>query len=164
MQRAAQRITRSLTGGPYNQTLEQQIDPQADLRASFRERAAILPTEQIYHSRRDDAHHRAYIHRSEEAILVTTNQVDRTFTQLESFQQLQRSGMRFLHVGVIQVHIQILHRQEEGTLALIVFRDTMEIDLTKGNQLVYLIPDLMLTIPDFFRNIQISVLTRGYEN
>ncbi|KAG6516457.1 hypothetical protein ZIOFF_026922 [Zingiber officinale] len=77
--------------------------------------------------------------------------------------------------GVIQVRIQILHRQEEGTLALVVFRDnrwqgdqaifaTMEIDLTHGSQLVYVIPDTMLTISDFYRNIQVSILTRGYEN
>ncbi|KAG6532210.1 hypothetical protein ZIOFF_006049 [Zingiber officinale] len=74
-----------------------------------------------------------------------------------------------------QVHSQILHRQEEGTLALIVFRDnrwqgdqaifaTMEIDLTHGSQLVYVIPDTMLTISDFYRNIQLSILARGYEN
>ncbi|KAG6505119.1 hypothetical protein ZIOFF_037467 [Zingiber officinale] len=83
--------------------------------------------------------------------------------------------MRFLHMSVIQVRIQILHRQEEGTLALIVFRDnrwqgdqaifaTMEIDLTRGSQLVYVIPDTMLTISDFYRNIQVSILARGYEN
>ncbi|KAG6533348.1 hypothetical protein ZIOFF_007215 [Zingiber officinale] len=78
-------------------------------------------------------------------------------------------------MGVIQVRIQILHRQEEGTLALVVFRDnrwqgdqaifaTMEIDMTHGSQLVYVIPDTMLTISDFYRNIQVSILARGYEN
>ncbi|KAG6499418.1 hypothetical protein ZIOFF_039204 [Zingiber officinale] len=88
--------------------------------------------------------------------------------------QLQQSGMRFIHMGVIQVRIQILHRQEEGTLLLIIFRDnrwqgdqaiftTMEVDLTQGSQLVYVIPDTMLTISDFYRNIQISILARGYE-
>ncbi|KAG6534354.1 hypothetical protein ZIOFF_008240 [Zingiber officinale] len=66
-------------------------------------------------------------------------------------------------------------RQEEGTLALVVFRDnrwqgdqaifaTMEIDLTHGSQLVYVIPDTMLTVSDFYRNIQVSILARGYEN
>ncbi|KAG6537061.1 hypothetical protein ZIOFF_002139 [Zingiber officinale] len=39
----------------------------------------------------------------------------------------------------------------------------MEIDLTHGSQLVYVIPDTMLTISDFYRNIQISILARGYE-
>ncbi|KAG6513952.1 hypothetical protein ZIOFF_024289 [Zingiber officinale] len=83
--------------------------------------------------------------------------------------------MRFLHIGVIQVRVQILHRQEEGTMLLVVFRDnrwqgdqsifaTMEIDLTRGTQLVYVIPDTMLTVSDFYRNIQVSFLARGYEN
>ncbi|KAG6473918.1 hypothetical protein ZIOFF_067838 [Zingiber officinale] len=174
-QRRIQRITRRLTGGTFHNSLEQQLDPQVQLRLSMQERAAIVPAEILYHSRRDDVHHRVYMHRSEEAMLVTSNQVDRAFIQPESFVQLQRSGMRFLHMGVIQVRIQILHRQEEGTLALIIFRDnrwqgeqsifaTMEVDLTYGSQLVYVIPDTMLTISDFYQNIQVSILTRGYEN
>ncbi|CAD5184270.1 unnamed protein product [Musa acuminata subsp. malaccensis] len=61
------------------QVLEQQIDPQAQLQLSMRERAAIAPAEILYHSRRDDAHHRVYTHRSEEAMLVTNNQEDRAF-------------------------------------------------------------------------------------
>lgn len=59
-------------------------------------------------------------------------------------------------------------------MALILFRDskwqgdrailaTMEVDLTRGSQLVYVIPDIMLTIGDFYCNIQISIQTRGYE-
>ncbi|KAG6471442.1 hypothetical protein ZIOFF_068884 [Zingiber officinale] len=174
-QRAIQRVARRVVGGNHNNTLEQQLDPQTQLRLSMQERAAIVPAEVLYHSQRDDIHHRVYVHRSEEALLVTSNQVDRAFIQPESFNQLQRSGMRFLHMGVIQVRIQILHRQEEGTLALIVFRDnrwqgdqaifaTMEVDLTRGSQLVYVIPDTMLTISDFYRNIQVSILARGYEN
>ncbi|KAG6520014.1 hypothetical protein ZIOFF_017043 [Zingiber officinale] len=174
-QRTIQRVTRRITGGAYNNSLEQQLDPQTQLRLSMQERASIVPAEVLYHSRRDDVHHRVYIHRSEEAMLVTSNQIDQAFIQPESFTQLQRSGMRFLHMGVIQVRVQILHRQEEGTLALVVFRDnrwqgdqaifaTMEIDLTHGSQLVYVIPDTMLTISDFYRNIQVSILTRGYEN
>ncbi|KAG6499419.1 hypothetical protein ZIOFF_039205 [Zingiber officinale] len=39
----------------------------------------------------------------------------------------------------------------------------MEFDLTQGSQLVYVISDTMLTISDFYRNIQISILARGYE-
>ncbi|XP_042444768.1 uncharacterized protein LOC122029725 isoform X1 [Zingiber officinale] len=173
-QRTIQRMAGHITGRTYTRSLEQQMDPQVQLRLSMQERAAIVPAEVLYHSRRDDVHHRVYVHRSEEALLVTRNQVDLSFIQPESYAQLQRSGMRFIHMGVIQVRIQILHRQEEGTLALVVFRDnrwqgdqaifaTMEIDLTNGSQLVYVIPNTMLTISDFYRNIQISVLTRGYE-
>lgn len=59
-------------------------------------------------------------------------------------------------------------------MALVVFRDnrwqgdraiiaTMEVDVTRGSQLVYIIPDIMLTIGDFYRSIQITIQTRGYE-
>ncbi|KAG6527859.1 hypothetical protein ZIOFF_009993 [Zingiber officinale] len=59
-------------------------------------------------------------------------------------------------------------------MTLVVFRDnrwqgdqailaTMEVDLTQGSQMIYVIPEIMMTIGDFYRNIQISILTRGYE-
>lgn len=61
-------------------TLEQQLDPQTQLQLSMQERASIVPAEVLYHSRRDDTHHRVYIHRSEEALLCTDgNQQDRNF-------------------------------------------------------------------------------------
>ncbi|ATZ69472.1 ORF3 polyprotein [Cacao swollen shoot Ghana K virus] len=183
LRRQARRLHRSLSqgvssshGGRYQETLEQEIDPQATLRQSMQERARLVPAEVLYRSRRDTVNHRVYTHRSEESILCTEgSQIDRAFIQPESFDQLQRAGFAFVHVGILQVRIQILHRQEEGTMALIVFRDTrwtgdqsifaqMEIDLTKGSQLVYVIPDTMMTIGDFARNVQISILTRGYEN
>ncbi|XP_042390296.1 uncharacterized protein LOC121981706 isoform X1 [Zingiber officinale] len=141
----------------------------------MQERASIVLAEVLYHSRRDDAHHRVYIHISEEAVLVTDNhQIDRSFIQEESFTQLRRSQMQYIHLGVFQVRIQILHRQQEGTMALIVFRDnrwqgdqtilaTMEVVLTHGSKMIYVISEIMMTIGDFYRNIQLSILTRGYE-
>ncbi|KAG6472667.1 hypothetical protein ZIOFF_070142 [Zingiber officinale] len=64
--------------------------------------------------------------------------------------------------------------EEEGTLALVLFRDnrwqddrsiiaTMKVDISKGSQLIYVIPDIMMTIGDFFRNIQLTIAIRGYE-
>ncbi|KAG6492324.1 hypothetical protein ZIOFF_047279 [Zingiber officinale] len=110
----------------------------------MQERAALVPAEVLYHSRRDDVNHRVYMHRYEESILVTEgNQLDCAFIEEESYLQLQRSGMRYIHLGVMQVRLQTLYRNEEGTMALVVFRDnhwmgdqailaTMEIDLTHG--------------------------------
>ncbi|KAG6519373.1 hypothetical protein ZIOFF_022866 [Zingiber officinale] len=175
-QQAVRPVGQALIGGTSTRhTLEQQIEPETQLQLSMQERASIVPAEVLYHSRRDDAHHRVYVHRSEEAMLVTDNhQADRSFIQEESFNQLRRSGMQYIHLGVLQVRIQILHRQREGTMALVVFRDnrwqgdqailaTMEVDLTQGSQMIYVIPEIMMTIGDFYRNIQISILTRGYE-
>ncbi|KAG6481972.1 hypothetical protein ZIOFF_058596 [Zingiber officinale] len=54
--------------------------------------------------KKNDANLRVYIHRSEEAILVTDeNQLDRSFIQEESFNQLQRSNMQYIHLGILQV-------------------------------------------------------------
>nr|AZZ86116.1 polyprotein [Cacao red vein-banding virus] len=176
LRRNARRLRRQMIGTRYQDTLEQEIDPQTTLRLSMQERARLVPAEVLYRSRRDTVHHRVYTHRSEESILcVNGNQIDRAFIQPESLEQLQRTGMAFVHIGILQVRVQILHRQEEGTMALIVFRDNrwsgdqaifaqMEVDLTKGSQLVFVIPDTMMTIGDFARNVQLSILTRGYDN
>ncbi|THU50665.1 hypothetical protein C4D60_Mb06t22690 [Musa balbisiana] len=56
---AARQMGQRIFGSPSTRNiLEQQIDPQVQLRLSMRERAAIAPAEVLYHSRRDDAHHR----------------------------------------------------------------------------------------------------------
>src|SRR5262249_39347870 len=119
---------------------------------------------------------RVYIHRSEEQMsIIGTDQQNRLFIQPESVSMLQRSGIQFIHLGILQVRLQILHRTYEGTMALVVFRDTrwtddhaiiaaMEVDLSTGNQLIYVIPNILMTIGDFSRHIQISILTRGYDN
>ncbi|KAG6506468.1 hypothetical protein ZIOFF_031791 [Zingiber officinale] len=107
LQQATRRLGRRLTGGSTPAyTLEQQIDPQAQLRLSMQERAVIAPAEVLCHSIRDDAHHQVYVHHSEEAILVTEgNQLDRMFIQKESYSQLQRSRMQYIHLSVLQVSI-----------------------------------------------------------
>jgi hypothetical protein len=59
-------------------------------------------------------------------------------------------------------------------MALVLFRDTrwtgdsaifatMEVDLTEGSQLVYAIPNTMMELQDFCDHVEISILTRGYE-
>ncbi|KAG6510313.1 hypothetical protein ZIOFF_028323 [Zingiber officinale] len=69
----------------------QKLTKKVQLRLAMQERASIVPVEVLYHSRQDDIHHRVYVHCSEEAMLVTTNQVDRAFIQQESYDRLQRS-------------------------------------------------------------------------
>ena len=100
---ATRRAGQRLFGGSVStqHVLEQQIDPQAQLRLSMRERSTIAPAEVLYHSRRDDAHHRVYVHRSEEAMLVTNNQEDRSFIMEESYERLQRSRMQYVHLGIL---------------------------------------------------------------
>ncbi|KAH7512924.1 hypothetical protein FEM48_Zijuj12G0142000 [Ziziphus jujuba var. spinosa] len=40
----------------------------------------------------------------------------------------------------------------------------MEVDLTTGTQMAYVVPDLMMTINDFANHVEISVQTHGYED
>lgn len=54
----------------------------------------------------------------------------------------------------------IRNNQWQGDRAIIA---TMEVNLTRGSQLVYIIPDIMLTVGDFYRNIQLAIQTRGYD-
>ena len=165
-QRQLQRIGRVITGGsPRAHTLEQAMNPDVQLQLSMRQRAHTVPAEVLYRSIPDTIHHLVYNHRSEERMLVVRDdQADRLFIQRESYEQLQRTGMQFIHLGVLQVRLQILHRQQTGATALVLFRDTrftddrsviaaMEADLSEGNQLIYVIPGIMMTIGDFYRHV-----------
>ncbi|KAG6499079.1 hypothetical protein ZIOFF_038835 [Zingiber officinale] len=40
---------------------------------------------------------------------------------------------------------------------------TMEVDLTHGTQMIYVIPDLMMNIHDFANYVELSIQTHGYE-
>lgn len=110
-------------------------------------------------------------------MLVTQGQQDRSFILQESYEALREAGFEYIHLGVLQVRIQIMHRSYAGTMALVIFRDTrwtqedaedrsiiaaMEADLSQGHQLIYVIPDIMMTIRDFYQHVQISILTKGY--
>ncbi|ANV20896.1 ORF3 protein [Dioscorea bacilliform RT virus 2] len=175
LQQGMKKLSAKLFGGPYSRTLEQQVDPEKTLQVSMYQRASLVPAEVLYHARPDTIHHKVYLHWSEEAVLVIQGQYDSTFIKTESYEALQRAGMQFIHIGLMQVRIQVLHRLEAGTMALVAFRDCswkgrrsiiakMEIDLSKGSQLVYVAPDITKRVADFYRNIQISVMTKGYED
>uniref|UniRef100_A0A5K1AE72 Polyprotein n=1 Tax=Nymphaea colorata TaxID=210225 RepID=A0A5K1AE72_9MAGN len=171
-----QRRVNSLIRRNYREVLEEQLQPEQQLSISLRERANMVPAEALYASRSNTSQHRVYQHLSEEAIsCLDEQQVDRPFIQPESYQALNRSGFRFIHIGLAQVRLQILHRRDEGTQALVIFRDnrwqndqaifaTMEVDLSRGNHIIFIVPDTIMTLGDFYRHFQISIQTRGYTN
>lgn len=82
--------------------------------------------------------------------------------------------MQHIHLGLCMIRIHALHRQNTGTHALLVLRDTrwtderaiigtMEVDLNSGTQLVYIAPNLMMSIADFHNHMEICIQTKGYE-
>ncbi|GKB46077.1 hypothetical protein Tco_0896830 [Tanacetum coccineum] len=61
-----------------------------------------------------------------------------------------------------------------GTNALVVLRDTrwedsrqiigtMEVDLSAGTRLVYMFPDMVLSIDDFHNHVEVAIQTHGYD-
>nr|AYD60109.1 ORF3 protein [Dioscorea bacilliform RT virus]AYD60112.1 ORF3 protein [Dioscorea bacilliform RT virus] len=176
LQQGIKKMKNVLHLGTYNTpTLEQQVDPEKTLQLSAIKRASMVPAEILYHARPDTVNHKVYMHWSEEAALVVNNQHDSTFIRPESYATLKKANMQFIHIGLMQVRIQVLHRLEAGTMALVVFRDCswkgkrstiarMEVDLTKGSQLVYVAPNIIKKFTDFYNNIQVSILTKGYDD
>ncbi|RWW51745.1 hypothetical protein BHE74_00041886, partial [Ensete ventricosum] len=162
---------------PREHTLSMVVNPNSELSRSLAHRARTVPAEVLYMTQREGPVNRVYRNRTEERMLVTNNQQDRTFIYPESFEELMNAGFEYIHLGVLQVRLQIMHRTYAGTMALVVFRDTrwtrggdedrsiiaaMEADLSQGHLLIYVIPDIMMTIRDFYQHIQISILTKGY--
>ncbi|GJS10491.1 hypothetical protein Tco_0367287 [Tanacetum coccineum] len=136
----AARVTRRVFGiNNYNITQESAVDPERQLELSRERRANLVPTEVLYSNNRSTLRHRVYQHYSEQRIL--------------------------LHA---------LHRRSAGTNALVVLKDTkwedswqiirtMEVDLSIGTQLVYMFPDMVLSIDDFQNHVEVAIQTHGYD-
>ncbi|KAH7512931.1 hypothetical protein FEM48_Zijuj12G0143000 [Ziziphus jujuba var. spinosa] len=76
---------------------------------------------------------------------------------------------------MVMIRVYAQHRRDAGVNSLVTLRDTrwggdqqiiatMEIDLTTGIQMVYIVPDIMMTVNDFANHVEISVQTHGYDN
>ena len=171
----AQRILPRRSSG-YRRTLESEISPDAELNLSNYRRAQNVPAEVLYQVGWNQSRNRVYHHNSDERILVVgEQQLELPFITEESYNRLRQSGFQHLHIGMIMVRLNTLHRRNTGVNALVVLRDTrwlddrsiistMEMDLTEGVQLAYSAPDMMMSIHDFFNNIQLVIQTHGYEN
>ncbi|KAG6473557.1 hypothetical protein ZIOFF_067474 [Zingiber officinale] len=82
--------------------------------------------------------------------------------------------MQLIHLGLVMIRVHALHRRNAGVNALIVLRDTrwkddrsiigtMEVDLS-GAQLVYIAPNMLISVEDFFQHIELAIQTHGYEH
>ncbi|GJV70064.1 Orf y [Tanacetum coccineum] len=170
-----QRGFRRLRGQRYNNTLESMVNPEQQLAISGRRRAQLAPAEVLYSYHRQTARHRVYEHYSEQRINCGEgDQVDLRLCNNQSYQALQREGMQHIHIGLAMIRIHTLHRTGAGTNALVVLQDTrwtdttriistMEVDLAQGTQLVYMVPDMMMSINDFHNHLRVSIQTHGYE-
>nr|UUL70693.1 polyprotein [Taro bacilliform virus]WIF19196.1 polyprotein [Taro bacilliform virus] len=177
LRHTAERATRRLFPGRFNRTLESQLNPEAEIRLSQQRRAAMVPAEVLYNTSPSTRNQKVYQHYSEERILCTghNQQLNLPFINEVSYRALRESGQQHIHIGLIMIRVHPLHRRNTGTTALIVPRDTrwnddrsiigtMEVDLSAGSQIVYIAPNMMLSVEDFFRNIQLAIQTQGYEN
>ncbi|KAG6484144.1 hypothetical protein ZIOFF_060939 [Zingiber officinale] len=155
-------------------TLESQLNPEAELELSQRQRASLVPAETLYSVNWSEPRHRVYQHYSETRILVTGGQQNLPLINQESYSILRAEGMQLIHLGLVMIRIHALHRRNAGVNALVVLRDTrwrddrsiigtMEVDLSGGTQLVYIAPNMLLSIDDFFNHIEIAIQTHGYE-
>ncbi|KAG6536611.1 hypothetical protein ZIOFF_001669 [Zingiber officinale] len=157
-----------------NRTLESQLNPEAELELSQQRRASLVLAETLYTTHWSEPRHRVYQHYSETRVLVTEGQQNLSLINTESYGILRREGMQLIHLGLVMIRIHALHRRNAGTNALIVLRDTrwtdarsiigtMEVDLSEGTQLVYIAPNLLISVEDFYHHIEIAIQTHGYE-
>ena len=169
------RRRRRMFGQSYNQTLESTIDPERQLEVTRERRARLVPAEVLYSNNSTSRQHRVYQHYSERRILVTERQQENlSLCNTQSYEQLTQSGLQHFHIWIFMIRIHELHRRGEVTNSLVVLRDTrwsnstsiigtMEVDLSAGTQLVYMIPDMILSIDDFHNHIEIAIQTHGYD-
>ncbi|GJU28358.1 hypothetical protein Tco_1166979 [Tanacetum coccineum] len=159
----------------YNITLESAVDPERQLELSRERRANLVPAEVLYSNNRSTARHRVYQHYSEQRILcVNDNQTNLPLCNQQSYQSLRTSGLQHIHLGIFMIRLHALHQRSAGTNALVVLRDirwedsqqiirTMEVDLSAGTQLVYMFPDMVLSIDDFHNHVEVAIQTHRYD-
>ncbi|GKF40479.1 hypothetical protein Tco_0120540 [Tanacetum coccineum] len=79
-------------------------------------------------------------------------------------QQLAISGRRRAQLAPAEVlysyHRQTARHRVNKCSRII---STMEVDLAQGTQLVYMVPDMMMSINDFHDHLRVSIQTHGYE-
>lgn len=156
--------------------LESALNPEAELEWSQRRRANMVPAETLYEAGWNTTNHRVYQHYSEQTVRVTDDhQESLPFINEVSYNQLQREQFSLMHTGLILVRLQVLHRREAGTMAMVALRQTnwqddraiigaAEVDLSRGSQLVYFIPDLLMSLEGVHRRLELVIRTRGYDN
>ncbi|KAG6477907.1 hypothetical protein ZIOFF_061339 [Zingiber officinale] len=168
----AQRLHVSRNG---TRTLESQLNPEAELELSQRRRASLVPAETLYSINWSEPRHRAYQHYSETRILVTGGQQNLPLINQGSYTILRQEGMQLIHLGLVMIRVHALYRRNASVNALIVLRDTrwkddisiistMEVDLFGGTQLVYIAPNMLISVEDFFQHIELAIQTHGYED
>nr|GEX24019.1 hypothetical protein [Tanacetum cinerariifolium] len=172
----AARATRRVFGrNNHNITLESAVDPERQLELLRETRANLVPAEILYSNNRSTARHRVYQHYSEQRIqCVNDNQTNLPLCNQQSYQSLRTSGLQHIHLGIFMIRLHALHRRSAGINALVVLRDTrwedsrqiigtMEVDLSARTQLVYMFPDMVLSIDDFHNHVEFAIQTHGYD-
>nr|GEY69185.1 zinc finger, CCHC-type [Tanacetum cinerariifolium] len=75
---------------------------------------------------------------------------------------------------IIDSRLHEIHRRSAGTNAMVVLGDTrwedsrqiigtMKVDLSTGTQLVYMFPDMVLSIDDFHNHVEVVIQTHKYD-
>nr|GEW57210.1 TPA: polyprotein [Tanacetum cinerariifolium] len=144
----AARATRRVFGrNNYNITLETVVDLERQLELSRERRANLVTAEVLYSNNRSTARHRVYQHYSEQRILcVNDNQTNLPLCNQQSYQSLRTSVLRDT-------------RWEDSRQII----GTIEVDLSAGTQLVYMFPDMVLSIDDFHNHVEVAIQTHGYD-
>ena len=156
--------------------LESMINPEEQLERVRTLGAQAIPAKHLYQHRVFDNKQSLYQFYSEDDILcVEDQQVELPLMQDSSFQQIQKEGYRYIHFGALLVGLKALHRTGLATKALLSLVDTrftnlqmaivgqMEVDLSDGYELVYIIPDdLQMKVTDFKNKLKMIIKTEGY--
>ncbi|KAG6476191.1 hypothetical protein ZIOFF_065427 [Zingiber officinale] len=126
-------------------TLESQLNPEAELELSQRQRASLVPAETLYSTNWSELRHRIEAGRYAAHSSWVSNDQNTCFTPQECRSKCFGSSSGYSW------------RDDRSIIG------TMEIDLTGGTQLVYIAPNMLLSIEDFYNHIKLAIQTHGYE-
>ncbi|GKD17841.1 hypothetical protein Tco_1206999 [Tanacetum coccineum] len=93
---------------------------------------------------------------------------------IQATEDLESPAVGFAKTSDYKGGLHALHRRSAGTNALVVLRDTrwedsrqiirtIEVDLSAGTQLVYMFPNMVLSVDHFHIHVEVAIQTNGYD-
>lgn len=154
--------------------LEQLVDPAQQLKTMQESKANLVPAEILYKHGFWETKAMVYQHRSEEIISCcsSTKQVEMSFIAQESKHKLHEAGYPLIHIGLILIGIHSLHRNDYGSKVMVALVDSsdnipdkatigsMEVDMSKGVEICYLAPNMLISVRDFCKFFKLIIKTK----
>ncbi|KAI9110057.1 hypothetical protein K1719_019098 [Acacia pycnantha] len=154
------------------------VDPDKQLDVLYHKGTDLAPAEILYTHGLWETKQKVYEHFSEETVRYTgEDKVIIPFINRDSKQKLLDQDLLIIHIGLVLIKITGLTRSQAGGQVILNLVDTrynndikraiigtMEVDMAQNSGVIYMAPQIQMTVTDFSKHFQLIIKTRVYED